>query len=267
MHNRTKQQGFKNATEQPDLPAGDFSAWLRHTRNALLTDSGTEVDCGDCVGCCSSFYFIHIRPHETLTLARIPAKIPVAAPGLPKGNVLLGYDKKGLCPLLINNKCSIYEHRPLTCRNYDCRVFAAAGLVESGDKPRITQRIQQWKFSYPEQSDRDEHLAVQAAAKFISENAECFPGGKIPGNPSQLAILAIKVYTVFLENEYRAFEAGSASLRTELANAIVEACGKFDAARASVSGANRAKGNPAQGVQGRRGRSRETRTAGRINGQ
>ena len=230
MGNDTKPHDLKNETGQQDLPAGDFSAWLRHTRSALVTESGTEVDCGECIACCSSSQFIHVRPEETRTLGRIRKNVLVPAPGLPKGNVLLGYDKKGFCPMMVEGKCSIYECRPLTCRNYDCRIFTAAGITAGdGDQARITQRVKCWKFRYPTQRDLDEHLAVQAAAQFISEHAECFPGGKIPANPSQLAILAIKVYDVFLKNDGESAKTGRASSDTEIANAIVEACRKFDA--------------------------------------
>jgi len=222
--------------EQQDLPAGDFSSWLRHTRHTLVAEDGTPVDCAGCHACCSSSYFIHIRPEETRTLGRIDKSLLAAAPGLPQGHVLLGYDKKGYCPLLIRGRCSIYEDRPRTCRTYDCRIFTAAGIAAGGqDKARITQRARRWKFSYPTKLDRDEHFAVQAAARFIREHAECFPGGAIPSNPSQLAILAIKVYAVFLENEGEVTGAGRVSADIEVARAIVAACDKFDAATAGTA--------------------------------
>lgn len=215
---------------QQDLPAGDFSAWLRHARNALLDDSGTEVTCGECIGCCSSSYFIHIKPHEKGVLGRIRKEILFPAPGQPRGHVLMGYDKNGLCPLLANGKCSIYEHRPQTCRNYDCRVFTAAGIAAGGDeKAVINHRVSNWKFSYPTELDRVEHLAVQATAAFIQEHVNCFPGGRAPSNPSQLAILAIKAYPVFLKKDTQSGDPGDASSISDIAKAIVEACKEFDA--------------------------------------
>ncbi len=208
-------------TGQLDLPAGDFSSWLHNFRGALLNEGGINVDCGDCAACCSSSQFIHVRPEETGTLDLINKDLLVAAPGLPEGHVLLGYDKDGRCPLLKAGKCSIYERRPLTCRIYDCRVFTAAGLTAGGkDKARIDQRVRRWKFSYSAGRDRDEHLAVRAAARFIREHAESFPGGRIPGSPSELAILAVKVHAVFLEEGERP--------ANEMAGAIVEALREFD---------------------------------------
>ncbi|MFA6001077.1 MAG: hypothetical protein WC828_03075 [Thermoleophilia bacterium] len=48
-------------------------------------------------------------------------------------------DCDGCCPMLIDGGCSIYEHRPLTCRIYDSRVFAAAGIVAGGDDRKKNQ--------------------------------------------------------------------------------------------------------------------------------
>lgn len=229
--NDIKPHVLGNVTERLDLPAGDFSSWLRDIRNALLIDSETAVACGECSACCSSSQFIHIRPEETRTLGRIHKELLVAAPGLPEGHMLLGYDKNGMCPQVRNGACSIYEHRPLTCRAYDCRIFTAAGITAGDDKALITERVRRWKFSYPAARDREEHSAVQAAAKFIREHAEGFPGRKVPTNPGQLAILAIKVYDVFLKSDGGSVNAGRASSDAETADAIVETCRTFDAKR------------------------------------
>ncbi len=140
----------------------------------------------------------------------------------------MGYDNKGQCPMLNDSKCSIYENRPKTCRDYDCRVFAAAGIV-AGDEETlsINRRVERWQFSYPAESDREEHQAVQATAEFIRDNAKYFPGGRVPDNPSQLAILAIKSYKLFLADKSPK-ENGDAYSDDELANAIVEICKEFD---------------------------------------
>jgi len=215
-----------------NLPAGNFSAWLRQTQDALIKEEAAEVNCGECTACCTSSYLIHIRPEETKTLKHINKKLLFPAPGLPKGNVLLGYFETGHCPMLMNNKCSIYKYRSITCRNYDCRIFNAAGIDPGGkDKALITQRSRQWEFSYPSQLDRDEHVAVQEAAKFIQEHANCFPGGRIPSDPSQLAILAIKVYDVFLDNKIDPGKTQVAIPDMEVAKAIVEANESFEAKR------------------------------------
>jgi hypothetical protein len=222
--------GIEDRVGRRALPAGGFSGWLRTTRRALKNEGGADVPCGDCNACCKSAYFIHIGPEETPTLSRVPEELLFPAPGLPEGHVLLGHDEKGWCPMLIDDRCSIYEHRPLTCRNYDCRVFAAARLAAGDDdKALITQRVQDWRFSYPTERDHSEHAAVRAAARFLRNRAECFPVGFVPSNPTQLAILAIKVYEVFLGNEQDSGEAGREARDLEVARAVMEASKKPDA--------------------------------------
>lgn len=186
-------------TDDQDLPAGGFSAWLRRTRSDLTEQKGADVPCGECNACCHSSYFIHIGPEETQTLELIPEELLFAAPGQSEGVVVLGYGEDGQCPMLVDEKCSIYENRPQTCRNYDCRIFPAAGIAAAeDDKALITQRTRRWKFDYSDSDDRTEHSAVQAAARFLRERAEYF-ADEIPTNAIQLAILAIKVCDVFLQ--------------------------------------------------------------------
>lgn len=141
--------------------------------------------------------FVHIGPEETETLDRIPPAPLFRAPGLPKGNVVMGYDERGHCPMLVDGGCSIYEHRPRTCRTYDCRVFPAAGL-EPEDKARIFERVRQWKFDVSGPEDERRRSAVTTAATFLREHAGRLPEGLVPRNATQLAFLAVRIHDVFL---------------------------------------------------------------------
>lgn len=143
--------------------AGDFSRWLSEIREALRGDRTAQVPCGSCTACCTSFQFVHVGPDETDTLAHIPRELLFPAPGKGPGHVVLGYDQRGHCPMLIDGRCSIYDHRPQTCRSYDCRVFAAAGV--EADQPAIARRAREWKFDYPEPGDRALHEAVRSRAR------------------------------------------------------------------------------------------------------
>ena len=130
------------------------------------------------------------------------------APGYPKGHVLMGYDAHGHCPMLKLGKCTIYAHRPQTCRDYDCRVFAAAGIdAGDADKQVINLRVKQWRFDLPSERDALELLAVRLATTYLREHAGTFPMGFVPEHPTQLALLAIKVYEAFLEVAERGEEA------------------------------------------------------------
>jgi Fe-S-cluster containining protein len=195
-----------------DLPAGEFSGWLRGMRSALRDKRGSDVPCDGCTACCRSSQFVHIGPAETETLSRIPRALLYPAPRMPIGHVVLGYDEHGRCPLLVDDGCSIYEHRPQTCRTYDCRIFPAAGVeVVEEDKALIAQRSGRWQFDYPTERDRREHDAVQAAATFIREHEDLLPEASAPANSTQLAVLAIEFSDAFVRHEtdsHRATVAG-----------------------------------------------------------
>ena len=179
--------------------AGDFASWVTGMEDAISGRSASDVPCDGCTACCTASQFIHIGPEETDALAHIPAQLLFPAPRLPTGHVLLGYDEQGHCPMLVNNRCSIYEHRPRTCRTYDCRVFAATGVsVEDKEKVLIDQRVRQWQFSFAAADDHYRSAAVQAAATFLRERAGELPEDTAPLTSTQLAVLAFRIHTVFL---------------------------------------------------------------------
>jgi Fe-S-cluster containining protein len=179
------------ASDDRDLDAGDFASWAVGMQGAIRGERGSDVPCGACTACCTSSQFVHVEPDETDTLAHIPAELLFAAPLRPHGHMVLGYNERGHCPLLVDNKCSIYEHRPRTCRTYDCRVFAAAGVeVEGDDQADIARQARRWRFSYPTEADRAAQDAVRAAVTFLESEHE----DGAPTNATQLAIRAIETY-------------------------------------------------------------------------
>jgi hypothetical protein len=205
------------------VAAGPFGQWLAQARASLLGNGGAEVPCGDCTGCCTSSYVIPVRPEDTQTLSRVPAMLLSSAPGSSRNKMMLPLPD-GLCPMLKAGKCSIYPHRPQTCLDYDCRIFAAAGIDAGGaDRAVINQRVRAWRFTYPAQTDRLAHDAVLSAAAFIQNKGECFPGGRAPTAPTGIAVLAIKACAVFLDPDIQA-RSGA-----EIANAIINASREFDA--------------------------------------
>jgi hypothetical protein len=188
-----------SAGEERDLAAGDFSAWLAGMQAALRGERSSDVPCGTCTACCTSAQFIHIGPEEADALAHIPAELLFPAPRLPLGHVLLGYDERGHCPMLVDGHCSIYAHRPRTCRTYDCRVLPAAGLEpDAEEQAAITRQVRRWRFGHPDPLDRCEHDAVRAAAAFLDEHREELPPGAVPASATQRAVLAVELHDVFL---------------------------------------------------------------------
>jgi Fe-S-cluster containining protein len=186
--------------ETGEIPAGGFLDWLRDFRASLLGNKGSRVPCGDCRGCCISGYSVQIRPHDAGARALIPAELLVSAPGFARDELTMAARPNGTCPMLRDNECSIYDARPQTCRDYDCRVFAASGIEPGGpDKGMINRRVRQWHFSYPTELDREAHSAVMATAAFIRTKRSSFPNQQAPMGASGIAVLACESYSVFLQ--------------------------------------------------------------------
>ena len=125
---RTIRRVQRSDEDDGNLDAGDFSAWLGSALSAIRDGDRRRCPAAGAPRAARSSQFVHIEPDEADALAHIPAALLFPAPGRPHGHVLLGFDERGHCPMLVEGGCSIYEHRPRTCRTYDCRVFAATGL-------------------------------------------------------------------------------------------------------------------------------------------
>jgi uncharacterized protein len=206
----------------PELPAGDFGEWLVSTRAAARGEADAVVPCDGCTACCTASQFVHIAPDELDALAHIPSELLAPAPGRPPGHVVLGYDGLGRCPMLVDGRCSIYEHRPRTCRTYDCRVFTAAGMDAGPGRDVINERVARWRFEYPHAVDEQEQRAVRAAAAFLRQHPVRFPNGHVPARAADIAVLAVKAYPVFM---------GAAGRHEDTVAGIIEACRKFDQQR------------------------------------
>jgi hypothetical protein len=101
--------------------------------------------------------------------------------------------------MLIDNQCSIYQHRPRTCRTYDCRVFPATGVEIADDATvPIARQARRWRFSFPTQADRDLHDAVRAAAAALEAKSDVERGGAGQPSATQRAVLAIETHRAFL---------------------------------------------------------------------
>ena len=177
-----------------------YTEWRDQLRVALAGAADADVPCGTCTACCTSAQFVHITPDETETIARIPKALRFAAPGLPKGHMVLGFDERGHCPMLVEGSCSIYEHRPRTCRVYDCRVFAATGIVDTDERRvEIRTRAEQWQFGVEADDDRAAYNATRAAAQALTDAGPDLDGVPLPVNPTQLAVFAFELQDLFLE--------------------------------------------------------------------
>jgi uncharacterized protein len=227
MTNQPKGASDPSGAPTP-VSAGKFSEWLHVTESSLRSGKGSaHVPCGACKGCCRSSMFIHIKPEETQTIQRIPRVLLFPAPGLPKGHMLMGYSDKGHCPMLVDDQCSIYEHRPQTCRDYDCRIFAATGVpINQQTQAEIADRVKAWVFQYESDDSREEHRMLKDAADFLQRNQDLFPPGSLPSYPVQLSALAVRIYRLFAELKAKMCTDASAMSDAAIAHAVMSALSK-----------------------------------------
>lgn len=204
-------------------PAGRFGDWLASMRAVLGGQQDADVPCGDCTGCCVSSYPIPLRPSDRVALERVPGRYLQLPAAGSDGLARMGFDQDGCCPMLESGSCSIYADRPRTCRDYDCRIYAAAGLEPDGERPVIQQRVREWQFAMDGEPDHDKAAAVRRAAQFIREHHALFPAAVRAGSATAVAVLAVKVYPLFGSDR----EAGQAS-RDELVRETLALAAKFD---------------------------------------
>ena len=175
--------------------AGALGEWLADMRAVLRGERDANVPCGDCVGCCVSSYAIPLRPTDRVALEKVPSEflhLPAGA-----GTARMGYRQDGCCPMLHDGRCSIYADRPRTCRDYDCRIYAATGLLPDGNRPAIAKRVLEWQFDYRDAEDQRTAAALQRAALFLRGQRESLPREWQPATAAIIAVLAVKTCDLF----------------------------------------------------------------------
>jgi uncharacterized protein len=210
--------------EEVAVEAGGFAEWLHGMRAVLRGEHDAHVPCGDCVGCCVSSYAIPLRPTDRVALEHLPIKhlhLPAAAGGLAR----MRYREDGTCPMLCAGGCSIYHDRPQTCRDYDCRIYAAAGLLPDGERPAISQRVQAWRFDTTAAKDAAAAAAVRRAALFIGSNAHLFPPAMRASSATAIAVLAVKTCELFLDAAHAPEVSDSTQ---QAAQRVIDAAQAFD---------------------------------------
>lgn len=142
-----------------------------------------------------SSYVIPLRPADKVALDAVPARyLRISIVG---GPAQMGYRSDGSCPLLESRRCTIYSDRPQTCRDYDCRIYAATGLLPNGERSVIRERVLEWRFEFASAEEQAQYDALQRAARFIREHAARFPPAARTGSPAGVAVLAVKSWPLF----------------------------------------------------------------------
>jgi hypothetical protein len=212
-----------------DVNAGSFPAWLAAMRAVLRGEQFAEVPCGSCTGCCVSSYPIPLRSTDQVALERVPARYLHLPVDSAAGMARMGFREDGSCPMLCAGGCSIYNDRPQTCRDYDCRIYAAAGLLPDGERPIIRDRILAWRFQFACAEDAAAAEAVLRAADFIRAHAPLFPAAMRASSATAVAVLSVKTYELFLDGRQAPDCSDSPQ---QGAKQVIEVSRAFDAGRA-----------------------------------
>ena len=106
------------------MTEASFRAYLNDRWAAFIEGAG-NVPCGSCRGCCRAGYAIGLSKVEA---AELPHHVI-------DGHAVILPMPDGACPFLVNEECSIYAKRPVSCRQFDCRDFAMAAVKITNTNP------------------------------------------------------------------------------------------------------------------------------------
>ena len=116
----------------------------------------------------------------------------------------MGYDEHGHCPMLVEDRCSIYEHRPRTCRVYDCRVFPATGIAP--DRAAIAEQSERWVF----RGDQSARASLSAAASYLEDPPRDLTVANAVPHATGMAVAAIRIHRLFRDGSPSAAEVAAA---------------------------------------------------------
>lgn len=171
----------------PEYFAGTPSEILRDIavfeRNP--SSGSVRVPCNGCTRCCTSDFPVRLYGDERERFEHEPDPRDVA------GEHVLLKKIDRVCVYLIDNKCSVYNERPLECRAYDCRDQYLAGLRNNAPGPgwEINERIDQWRTRLDGDLDRG-----IAAIMWITGHDAILQGFDV-GRAVMLALIETDKYT------------------------------------------------------------------------
>jgi hypothetical protein len=158
--------------------------------------------------------------HESEALRHIPPEHRSAAQGEPEGTWLMGYDAQAIAD--VRRRRMLYLPAPPRDLSYLRlpRVHRAAGMNAGAGRSVINERVAlalriSDGGSAPGTSRRDRGRRLPAPAP------GAFPGGHIPSRPADIAVLAVKSYTVFMQPPANDVEA-AAGIVTAAASSIAQ---------------------------------------------
>ena len=127
----TKLKLMNDEKREVNRSAKDFLA-------AWWCGNSGPVPCGTCTACC---HYTDIAVDEGRDRRRLSHLLTKRS---PTGELVMRSRSDEARIHLGERGCTVYAHRPEACRNFDCRVLAAIGLLESCGPQRPTPN---WEFS------------------------------------------------------------------------------------------------------------------------
>jgi hypothetical protein len=142
-----------------------FAKWAKHRRKAFeltmraLTSGAStvpegadaKVPCDGCTACCRSGLDIELQKLET-------------GEGLDTfekdGIRWLRRNSDGSCIHFVEGRCAVYSRRPISCRTYDCRDRAVAGLLHSPMDVPANEVIMSWMQETKTKEDADVYTVL-----------------------------------------------------------------------------------------------------------
>jgi Fe-S-cluster containining protein len=103
--------------------AGDVTTFLRKHRPR----EAAVVPCDGCSECC---YHAGVDVYPEVDAANLPF---LTTERRDDGKLYLAKRADGACVHLGPNGCTVREHRPRACRNYDCRVYSLFSMADKFD--------------------------------------------------------------------------------------------------------------------------------------
>lgn len=103
-------------------------AWQRRSLNFLAGGSpDAPVPCNGCRECC---YHAGVDVHQEYERPEDLAHLDLVE---RDGGTFLRKREDGACIHLGPHGCTVYQHRPLACRSYDCRIYALVNVLDRFD--------------------------------------------------------------------------------------------------------------------------------------
>ena len=148
-----------------------LKAYLNDRWRAFIEGAG-NVPCGGCRGCCRAGYAIGLSKIEAMELPH----------HVIDGHAVILPMPDGACPFLVNEECSIYTKRPVSCRQFDCRDFAMAAVkITEQDSARglgvgeINASIERFRTEY---GDVSSVVMAKIARDMIAKGSSAVSAGQ-----------------------------------------------------------------------------------------